>query len=93
MLQDVKTIKLSVMLDIDFPIIVAPMFLVSNKAMVVQAIRSGVTGAIPALNYRTVKELHCVIFNRCRNRRRKRTFWVRANATSGPRRRADERQI
>jgi nitronate monooxygenase len=49
------------MLGIEFPIIVAPMFLVSNKEMIIEAIRSGVTGAIPALNYRTVDELKNVI--------------------------------
>ncbi|OFZ56759.1 MAG: 2-nitropropane dioxygenase [Bacteroidetes bacterium RIFCSPHIGHO2_02_FULL_44_7] len=45
------------MLNIDFPVIVAPMFLVSNKEMVIEAIRAGATGAIPALNYRTVDEM------------------------------------
>ena len=45
------------MLNIEFPIIVAPMFLVSNTKMVIEAIKSGVTGAIPALNFRTKEEL------------------------------------
>jgi len=54
-------LKLSTMLGIEFPIIVAPMFLVSNKEMIIEAIKSGVTGAIPALNYRTVEELKNVI--------------------------------
>lgn len=45
------------MLGIEFPLIVAPMFLVSNEAMIIEAIKSGVTGAIPALNYRTIEEL------------------------------------
>lgn len=52
---------LSKLLGIEFPVIVAPMFLVSNKAMIVEAIRAGVTGAIPALNYRTVDELRSAI--------------------------------
>lgn len=39
----------------------APMFLVSNVEMVVAAIESGITGAIPALNYRTVEELKAAI--------------------------------
>lgn len=43
-------------LDIEFPLIVAPMFLVSNTKMVLAAIESGCTGAIPALNYRTTEE-------------------------------------
>lgn len=52
---------LSKMLNIDFPIIVAPMFLVSNKAMIVEAVKAGVTAAIPALNYRSVDELRDAI--------------------------------
>jgi len=56
-----KEIELSKMLGIEFPIIVAPMFLVSNKEMIIEAIKAGVTGAIPALNYRTVDELKSVI--------------------------------
>jgi len=54
-------LKLSKMLGIEFPIIVAPMFLVSNKDMIIESIKAGVTGAIPALNYRTVEELKKVI--------------------------------
>ena len=45
------------MLGIKYPIIQAPMFLVSNTAMVKAAMESGITGAIPALNYRTIPEL------------------------------------
>ncbi|MCH2231412.1 MAG: nitronate monooxygenase [Crocinitomicaceae bacterium] len=56
-----KEIELCRMLGIEFPIIVAPMFLVSNKEMIIESIKSGVTGAIPALNYRTVDELRTVI--------------------------------
>lgn len=56
-----KDLKLSKMLGIEFPIIVAPMFLVSNKEMIIESIKAGVTGAIPALNYRTVDELKAVI--------------------------------
>lgn len=52
---------LSKMLGIKFPIIMAPMFLVSNTEMVKEAVRSGITGAIPALNYRTVDELKAAI--------------------------------
>lgn len=59
--QDVKESELCKMLGIDFPIIVAPMFLVSNKEMIIAATEAGVTGAIPALNYRTVDELRKVI--------------------------------
>jgi nitronate monooxygenase len=54
-------VSLSKMLNIEFPIIVAPMFLVSNKKMVVEAIKDGVTAAIPALNYRSIEELRAAI--------------------------------
>lgn len=37
------------------------MFLVSNVAMVKAAVESGITGAIPALNYRTIEELEDAI--------------------------------
>ncbi len=40
-------------LKIQYPIILAPMFLVSNTKMIIAAIDSGITGAIPALNFRT----------------------------------------
>jgi nitronate monooxygenase len=35
----------------------APMFLVSNTKMVIEGMKSGVAGCIPALNYRTLDEL------------------------------------
>ncbi|MTI39097.1 nitronate monooxygenase [Fulvivirga lutimaris] len=53
--------ELTKMLGIKYPIIMAPMFLVSNAAMTIAAIESGITGAIPALNYRTDKELRAAI--------------------------------
>ena len=40
-------------LNIKYPIIMAPMFLVSNSDMLVEALKSGITGCVPALNYRT----------------------------------------
>ncbi|MBB3701475.1 nitronate monooxygenase [Flammeovirga yaeyamensis] len=46
---------LTEMLGIKYPMIIAPMFLVSNAAMLKAAIKSGVTAAVPALNYRTDK--------------------------------------
>ncbi|RSK38762.1 NAD(P)H-dependent flavin oxidoreductase [Mangrovimonas spongiae] len=49
--------KLTEMLGIKHPIIMAPMFLVSNVAMVKEAMNSGIAGCIPALNYRTLEEL------------------------------------
>lgn len=57
MKNEVPTNDLCSILNIEFPVIIAPMFLVSNEDMVVAAIQSGVTGAIPALNYRTVDKL------------------------------------
>ena len=48
---------LNEILGIEHPIIVAPMFLVSNVEMVVEACKAGATAAIPALNYRTNEEL------------------------------------
>ena len=53
--------KLTQILNIKFPIIQAPMFLVSNVAMVTEAMHAGIAGCIPALNYRTLEELRAVI--------------------------------
>lgn len=44
------------LLGIRYPVILAPMFLVSNADMVIEALKSGITGAIPALNYRNDRE-------------------------------------
>ena len=41
------------MLGIRYPIIMAPMFLVSNETMIIEAVKAGITGCIPALNWRT----------------------------------------
>ena len=49
--------QLTQLLDIKHPIIQAPMFLVSNTEMVIEAMKSGIAGCIPALNYRTLAEL------------------------------------
>jgi nitronate monooxygenase len=49
------------LLGIDYPIIVAPMFLISNVKMVKAALQCGVTAAFPALNYRTDQELRAAI--------------------------------
>lgn len=58
--------ELTRLLDIKYPIIMAPMFLVSNAAMTIEAIKTGITGAIPALNYRTDKEFRQAL-NEIRN--------------------------
>ncbi|MBO7133936.1 MAG: nitronate monooxygenase [Bacteroidales bacterium] len=50
-------------LHIEHPIIMAPMFLVSNGDMVVAALECGITAAIPAANYRKNGELASAIAN------------------------------
>ena len=52
---------LTEILDIKHPLIMAPMFLVSNTAMVIEGMKAGVAGCIPALNYRTLDELRAAI--------------------------------
>src|SRR6218665_2110510 len=44
------------LLNIEIPIIMAPMFLVSNEEMLLAAGDSGIAAAIPALNYRTTEQ-------------------------------------
>lgn len=45
------------LLHIDHPIIMAPMFLVSNVAMSIEGMKQGIATCIPALNYRSLEEL------------------------------------
>ncbi len=52
---------LTEMLGIDLPIIMAPMFLVTNTEMIVSAAESGIAGCIPALNFRTIEDLEAGI--------------------------------
>ncbi len=54
-------ITLDKLLGIQYPIIVAPMFLISNTKMIKAALGCGVTAAFPALNYRTDQELRAAI--------------------------------
>lgn len=54
-------ITLDKLLDIDYPIIVAPMFLISNTKMIKAALQNGVSAAFPAMNYRTDQELRTAI--------------------------------
>lgn len=49
------------LLGIELPIIMAPMFLVTNTDMIVAAAESGIAGCIPALNFRTIDELEAGI--------------------------------
>jgi nitronate monooxygenase len=53
--------SLTNLLNIKYPIILAPMFLVSNIKMLVAASKAGITGAIPALNYRTIEEFEAAL--------------------------------
>jgi nitronate monooxygenase len=48
---------------IKYPIIVAPMFLISNKEMLIEASKAGVMGCIPALNYRSVDEFKAAMLD------------------------------
>lgn len=51
------------LLNVDFPIIMAPMFLVSNEKMVVEALKAGISACFPALNYRTIDEFKNTIIS------------------------------
>jgi len=53
--------KLTQLLSIDFPMIMAPMFLVSNEAMIVEGMKGGIAAAFPTLNYRNEGELEQVL--------------------------------
>jgi nitronate monooxygenase len=44
-----------------YPIILAPMFLVSNEKMMVAANKAGITGCLPAHNYKTIEEFTAVL--------------------------------
>jgi nitronate monooxygenase len=55
-------------LNINFPLIMAPMFLVSNVEMLKAGIHSGIMSTFPSLNYRNKGELEAVLreLNTCR---------------------------
>ncbi len=59
--MDNKTIDK--ILGVDYPVIVAPMFLISNTKMIKAALENGVTAAFPAMNYRTDQELRKAILD------------------------------
>lgn len=61
MSASVDTKTLDKILGIDYPVIVAPMFLISNVKMIKAALTEGVTAAFPALNYRTDHELRLAL--------------------------------
>lgn len=56
-MEQLENLPLAKMLGMKYPIIMAPMFLVSNEAMLIAATKSGIAGAIPALNYRSPEQL------------------------------------
>jgi len=49
------------LLKIDFPIIMAPMFLVSNEAMLKAGMQAGIMATFPTLNYRKEGELDTLL--------------------------------
>lgn len=52
---------LSRKLGLDYPLVCAPMFLISNKEMVSAAAKAGILGAMPSLNARTHEEFREVL--------------------------------
>jgi nitronate monooxygenase len=64
------TKSLTEILEIKYPIIMAPMFLVTNAKMMIEALNSGIAAAVPALNYRTDEEFRNALTE------------IRANTTS-----------
>lgn len=53
--------KLNSLLHIEFPLIMAPMFLVSNLDMMKAGMRSGIMATFPTLNYRKEGELEAIL--------------------------------
>jgi nitronate monooxygenase len=53
--------SLDKILDIDFPLILAPMFLVTDTRMVKAALDNGISAAFPAMNFRKTDELASAI--------------------------------
>jgi nitronate monooxygenase len=56
-----KSPSLTEILGIEYPLIMAPMFLVTNARMMIEAMNSGIAAAVPALNYRTDEEFRAAI--------------------------------
>jgi nitronate monooxygenase len=52
---------LTEMLGIDFPMLMAPMFLVSNEEMMQEGMKAGIGAAFPTLNFRKAGELENVL--------------------------------
>lgn len=53
--------KLNSLLNINFPVIMAPMFLVSNLEMMKAGMRAGIMATFPTLNYRKEGELEAIL--------------------------------
>lgn len=53
--------QLTEMLGIKYPVIMAPMFLVTNAKMMIAACNAGIAAAVPALNYRTDEEFRAAL--------------------------------
>ncbi|UKN02450.1 nitronate monooxygenase [Paracrocinitomix mangrovi] len=53
--------SLTEILNIEYPIIMAPMFLVSNAKMLIAGANNGIATCIPALNYRTDEEFRAAL--------------------------------
>lgn len=72
------TTKLIELLDIDFPMIMAPMFLVSNEAMTIAGMSSGVAATFPSLNYRNDGELEQLLdkLNEAKSKSLKGTYGI-----------------
>jgi nitronate monooxygenase len=70
--------KLTQALNIDFPMIMAPMFLVSNEQMIRAGMQNGIAAAFPTLNYRNAGELENIldILNEEKKLNRKGTYGV-----------------
>ncbi len=55
--------ELTKLLHTDFPIIMAPMFLVSNEQMLVAGMKQGIAACFPSLNYRNKGEMEHLLDN------------------------------
>src|SRR5690349_20044582 len=56
-----KSGRLQELLKIEFPLIMAPMFLLSNRQMMEAGIRSGIMSTFPSLNFRKENELQYLL--------------------------------
>lgn len=59
--ENMKATSVTEILGVKYPIIMAPMFLVTNTKMMIEAMNTGIAAAIPALNFRTDAEFRSAI--------------------------------